>query len=313
MAGDGYPKRESHFAHKLTRLLLRTCAAQEIGPAACYLVVQIVHTEDAAHYRRAVTFWNDQLMSVLGFSWGQLDRARKKATAGGWLHYEAGTKGTAGRYWSTIPPEYEGLPDGAIDEDFIHTSAEESAEETPDSSAPVESQTGGNGDIPPHQCGGIREESGRNPGGMCGTFKPNPSPTKAHAAHAVASDQADDNGGPLPPGETPDDVAFYDVFWRVVPRKVDKEKAHKAFVAARKRLTKLGQTPAEARAFLVERMAAFAASPKAQGQYCPYPATWLNGGRYDDDPAEWNRTDGKPTTHGHRNESGRPAVKSIEA
>jgi hypothetical protein len=31
----------------------------------------------------------------------------------------------------------------------------------------------------------------------------------------------------------------------------------------------------------------FAASDKGNGEYCPNPATWLNQGRWDDDPASW--------------------------
>ncbi len=91
MAGErlpeAYPKRGNHFAHKAVRLLMRTCAAQDIGVDAAWLVCLIGHTEDAAHYRGPVTFWNDQLISVTGLgTWGKLDRARKRAIDGGWLH-----------------------------------------------------------------------------------------------------------------------------------------------------------------------------------------------------------------------------------
>lgn len=122
MARDGYPKRESHFAHKFGRLLLRTCAAQEIGPTACYLLVQIALTEDAAHYRRAVTFWNVQLESVLGLSKKQLLAVRRQAVDAGWLHYEPGGKGRVGRYWVLVPPVHADLPDHPIDEDFLDLS-----------------------------------------------------------------------------------------------------------------------------------------------------------------------------------------------
>ena len=86
-----------------------------------------------------------------------------------------------------------------------------------------------------------------------------------------------------------DDDAFLTRFWPVVPNKVGKEAAHKAFVAAVKLLAKLG--PAEdARTHIIGRMAAYAKSPKANGEFRPNPATWLNQGRYDDDPTEWQRT-----------------------
>lgn len=40
--------------------------------------------------------------------------------------------------------------------------------------------------------------------------------------------------------------------------------------------------------WLLARVRLFASSPKGQaGRYCPYPATWFNQGRFDDDDREW--------------------------
>lgn len=47
----------------------------------------------------------------------------------------------------------------------------------------------------------------------------------------------------------------------------------------------------EARAWLLERWTRYNASPKAAGGFSPHPSTWLSEGRYDDDPAEWERVD----------------------
>jgi len=113
-----YPKRGNHFAHKVVRLMIRVCAAQEIGSDAFALITIVAHTEDAKRYTAPVTWWNNQLQSVLGFTWGKLDRARKRAVAAQWLHYEPGGKGKVGKYWVTVPKEFEHLPDGAVDEDF---------------------------------------------------------------------------------------------------------------------------------------------------------------------------------------------------
>lgn len=111
-----YPRRDPWFAHKVVRLMIRTCAAQEIGTNGFLLVTVIAHTEDAKRYSDAVTFWNDQLMSILAFaSWGQLDRARKRAVDAGWLHYEPGGKGRVGKYWTTIPDRFIGLEAGPVD------------------------------------------------------------------------------------------------------------------------------------------------------------------------------------------------------
>lgn len=81
-----YPKRSSHFAHKFSRLLFKSCAAQDIGHHAVLLLVHIVHTEDAARYQRPVRFGISQLLETLGFSSErQLRQARDKAIAAGWL------------------------------------------------------------------------------------------------------------------------------------------------------------------------------------------------------------------------------------
>ena len=123
--------------------MIRVCAAQEIGTNGFLLVTVIAHTEDAKRYTDAVTFWNDQLMSILAFdSWGQLDRARKRAVDAGWLHYEPGGKGRVGKYWTMIPSRFNDLDAGAVDCDaallfstngedsIISTSGERSGGET---------------------------------------------------------------------------------------------------------------------------------------------------------------------------------------
>lgn len=112
-----YPKRPSHFAHRFTRLLTKAAVAQEIGPDACWLLAVIAHQEDAKRYRSAVTFWNGQLMPLCGFnSEKPFARARRKAVEAGWLHYEAGGKGKAGRYWCLIPDGHDKIDDSPMDE-----------------------------------------------------------------------------------------------------------------------------------------------------------------------------------------------------
>lgn len=112
-----YPQRPSHFAHKATRLLFKSCAAQEIGHHAVLLVIHIVHTEDAARYQNAVRFWNSQLMETLGFkSPKQLTEARRRAIDAGWLKYERDGTRTVGRYWVSIPPNVVKYDDSPIEE-----------------------------------------------------------------------------------------------------------------------------------------------------------------------------------------------------
>jgi hypothetical protein len=86
----------------------------------------------------------------------------------------------------------------------------------------------------------------------------------------------------------PDDPAFREWFAQY-PRRVAKDSAAKAYQKAIDRIAReRGITPAEAHGWLVEVTRRFAGSKKGRmGEYCPYPATWLNAGRYDDDPREW--------------------------
>lgn len=118
---DKYPQRPSHFAHKFTRLIYKTCLAQEIGRDACFMLVMIAHTEDASHYSRPVTFYNKSLMDVCGFnSEKQLINNRNKAIQAGWLNYCPGKKGKAGVYWVIIPPQFQDRDDLPTSEDFDH-------------------------------------------------------------------------------------------------------------------------------------------------------------------------------------------------
>jgi hypothetical protein len=80
------------------------------------------------------------------------------------------------------------------------------------------------------------------------------------------------------------------------PKHVGKKAALKAIDAALK---------VKSSEFLLERSKAFSEAvklwPAADHQFIPYPATWFNAGRYDDDPSEWERT---ATTHGNTKRAG---------
>lgn len=105
-----YPKRPQLFALRFTRIVCRSCAAQEISGDGVALLVAVAHVEDSKRYTGAVTFWNDQLLPILGLrSWSALERVRNRCIAAGWLHYEPGGKSRPGRYWVTIPARLEVL------------------------------------------------------------------------------------------------------------------------------------------------------------------------------------------------------------
>lgn len=148
MSAGGYPKRSTHFAHKLVRLMLHSCAAQEIGPDGFLVVTAIAHAEDAKRYSGPVTYWNEQLLPILGFgSWGQLDRARKRAIEAGWLHYECGGKGKVGKYWATVPSHLVESPDVSTEADHhvsLSNSGEENVKETGKKRERTEGQPGDN-------------------------------------------------------------------------------------------------------------------------------------------------------------------------
>jgi hypothetical protein len=108
-----YPKRPSFFAGKFCRLMTKVALANDLGANVVCLLMVVAHQEDAAGYRGPVTWWNDQLKPLIGVRTDHaLIAARKKAVEAGWLHYEPGGKGVAGRYWVTVPRLYESLDAG---------------------------------------------------------------------------------------------------------------------------------------------------------------------------------------------------------
>jgi len=111
-----YPEREKFWAMKLIRAVSKTCAAQDVGPTGALLLTVIATTEDAAGYRRAVTYYDAQLSPLVGVSQKTLSLARQKCVEHGWLCYEPGGKARPGRYWTKIPDVFTGIDDAPSDE-----------------------------------------------------------------------------------------------------------------------------------------------------------------------------------------------------
>lgn len=121
MAPTPYPKRPKFFANKFIRVMHKTCLAQSLGVDAVLLLTFIVIQEDAVHYKRSVTFYNDQLLPICGFGkWKRLDNARSAAVKAGWLNYESGGSGhrKPGTYFVMIPDDYKHVSDAPISENF---------------------------------------------------------------------------------------------------------------------------------------------------------------------------------------------------
>jgi hypothetical protein len=114
---ETYPKRPKFFALKFIRLMGKACVANELGADVYCLLATIATTEDARGYRSPVTYFNEQLMPIVGLgSVDSLDRVRARAIENGWLHYEKGARRTPGKYWVIVPDHIEGWDDGPTDE-----------------------------------------------------------------------------------------------------------------------------------------------------------------------------------------------------
>ncbi len=91
-------------------------------------------------------------------------------------------------------------------------------------------------------------------------------------------------------------------FWKNYPRKVAKTEAERSWRKAIERIIE-GEEIDEiaARSRILNACIEFGKSDKGKsGKFCPYPATWLNQGRYDDDPSEWSDSVKPPKKPGLR-------------
>ncbi len=275
-----YPKRESHFAHKFGRVIFRCCLANEIGADTCYLLLQIAHTEDSARYRGPVTFFNEQLVSVCGCANVKaLARLRQKAIEAGWLDYQPGGKGTAGRYFVTIPDSHKSVGDGSCESDLHPAFLVEIDQANELTRAKSTKEVG-------KEAGEKRDTSGQRTGKQVGNIHPSPIPNPIPKEIPPASPA------------TPIDSDF-EAWWKSYPRREGKKKTKAFYETAIKGIAlarNLDRTAAVA--WLLEITKAFAASPKGRsGEFCPHSMTWLNQGRYDDDPKAWEEKGGSKSRH----------------
>ncbi len=97
-----------------------------------------------------------------------------------------------------------------------------------------------------------------------------PAPSKEGSKEVVSTDSQQRRGAPDPI------TAAFDRFWSIYPSKTAKGQARKAWPGAVK---KAGGTDR-----ILKAAARFAADPNRDPKFTAYPATWLNGERWDDDP-----------------------------
>lgn len=90
-------------------------------------------------------------------------------------------------------------------------------------------------------------------------------------------------------------------WWAIYPRKEAKGEAQKAFDRAVRLIgANSGLTRLEAFNRILEVTRLYADSPAGnRGTMTPMATTWLNQGRYDDDPAQWELTDERKGSNGH--------------
>lgn len=116
---DGYPSRDSFHAQRVIRAMTKTAAAQEISAAGFALVALVACQEDAKRYAAPPTFFNHQLMPLVGVAkWETFDRIRQATIDAGWLHYVAPPQGKhrPGTYWTLVPSSAETADGSPCDE-----------------------------------------------------------------------------------------------------------------------------------------------------------------------------------------------------
>lgn len=97
--------------------------------------------------------------------------------------------------------------------------------------------------------------------------------------------------------------AGFEAWYAVYPRKRKPRDAARAYERAIARISKSQfLTPADAATWLLERTRIFASSPAGQvsddGDFRPYPATWLNADEFETDPVEWQRRSASSRSNG---------------
>lgn len=95
---------EGVFCARFIRLMFKACAAHSIGIEGVSLLTAVVMVEDSKRYAAEPRFWCSELRDRLGgISQKRLRRTRQNCIDAGWLHFEAGTNRTSGRYWVLVP------------------------------------------------------------------------------------------------------------------------------------------------------------------------------------------------------------------
>lgn len=109
-----------------------------------------------------------------------------------------------------------------------------------------------------------------------------------------------------PPASTPrQSPSMFDQFWEWYPRKVGKEAARKAWDKAR---TKTDQQ------HIIDGIERYRLDPNLPGkEFIPHPATWLNDGRWDDEPLPERGQQQRPNAAQSRLQAGYELMQATRA
>lgn len=265
---DQYPKRSSFFANKFCRLMTKVCVANCIGSDAAFLLMTVAMTEDAKSYRSPVTFFNEQLMPLIGCkSVDSLVRVRSRAIASGWLHYEAGGKGIPGKYWVTIPNEFAQMDDAPVDENRAEYGEFTTADLR---RQPRDKQVSHRMDAE-ESLGEVRQEAedkcGKNP--------------RRSAEHSSSSFSSSEPREERPPVWANGEHTLFAEFWKAYPRKARRPEAARAFLDLNPDRQLL-----HAMLAAVEVQSHSPQWIEKSGEFIPFPAKWLRERGWEDLPPE---------------------------
>jgi hypothetical protein len=258
------------------------------------LLTAIAHTEDAKRYSGPVTFYNQQLLPILGFSkWERLNNARSRLIASGWLIYECQGKRKPGVYWTMIPDEFAGVDDAPMDEGLYTLAGYKQGYNEGYKQGYNEGYRAGDNE------GYNKGYKQGYPSNLSLNLSPKPKPT-------ILVSSSDDTPRALShhtkTRATDGYSERFEKFWQAFPagRKKSKGLAWKSWPAAVKSVHKLPpddkHADEDASEYLTRRAADYAKSTEGRGPHVKMPSTWLNQKCWTDDPAAWSLSDsnGKP-------------------
>ena len=284
---EQYPaNRPKFWAMQYIRAMTKTCAANEVGSLGAFLCSVIATTEDASGYRRAVTYWDGQLLPITGAKNEKaMALARTNCVKAGWLHYEPGAKARPGKYWTTMPLHAVGIDDHPTDEgEQTGSQTDHIGNESGSQTERIGNESGMNRDQKRNELGSQTEQTGIAKVKIREAFLPIPIPIPIQSV--TREEESGDDLTFLTPPSKP-----FNRFWDALPdgMKSGQVSCVKAFPdAIYAIMASHGIEEADAIEHLVNRTKKFAKSPRGRdAEFRWSPLTFLKDGHYDDSDEAW--------------------------